>query len=103
MEAQKSGLRIVKQGDILFREDDKAESLFIIQKGLIRLFRPKGSGFVDINILRVGEVIGEMAYFDKKSRQRSCSASALVETEIIEVSFVVLDKLIKGLNPWFKT
>ena len=103
MEAQKSGLRVLKQGDVLFKEDDKAESLYIIQKGLIRLFRPKGSGFVDLNILRVGEVIGEMAYFDKKSRQRSCSASALVETEIIEVSFSVLDKLITGLNPWFKT
>ena len=103
METKKSGLRIFKQGEILFKEDDKAESLFIIQKGLIRLFRPKGSGFVDLDVLRVGEVIGEMAYFDKESRRRSCSASALVETEIIEVSFSVLDNLIKGLNPWFKT
>ena len=40
-------------------------------------FRPKGKGFVEIAVLRKGEVIGEMAYFDEKQSLRSCSASAL--------------------------
>jgi CRP-like cAMP-binding protein len=102
-EKKKSGLRTVLQGETLFRENDPAGSLYIIQSGQIRLFRPKGKGFVEIAILRAGEVIGEMAYFDEKSRRRSCSASAIIKTQIVEISFQAFEKTMSGLNPWFKT
>lgn len=99
----KSGVRQLKPGDVLFNEGDVAHSLFIVQKGQLRLFLKKGKGFVDIAVLHPGEVLGEMAYFDEKSRTRSCSASAIVSTELIEISFNAFDKTMKGLNPWFKT
>ena len=76
----------------MFKENDNAESLFIIQKGQIRLFRPKGKGYIDLAVLRTGEVIGEMAYFDEDSSRRSCSAEAIVPTEVIEISFEAFDK-----------
>ncbi len=100
---KKSGIRSFQQGEIIFKENDPAESLFIIQKGQIRLFRPKGRGFVEIAILRAGEVIGEMAYFDANASRRSCSAEALVGTEVVEISFKAFSKTMEGLNPWFKT
>lgn len=101
--SKKSGLKTFKPGEILFNEGDVAESLFIIQRGQIRLYRPKGRGFVEIGVLRAGEVIGEMAYFDEKARRRSCSAAAMVTTEMVEISFVAFEKTLQGLNPWFKT
>ena len=100
---KKSGIKTYNPGDVLFHENDAATSLFIIQKGQVRLYRPKGKGFVDLAILRAGEVIGEMAYFDEKSRRRSCSAAAIVTTEVIEISFNAFAKTMQGLNPWFKT
>ncbi len=99
----KSGLKVLQPGEILFNENDQAQSLYIIQKGQIRLFRPKGRGFIDLAVLRAGEVIGEMAYFDANSRKRSASASAIMHTEVIEISFGALDKTMTSLNPWFKT
>lgn len=101
----KSGLRTMKTGEILFNDGDVAESLFIIQKGQIRLFKPKGKGFVEIGVLRAGEVIGEMAYFDEdgSGRRRSCSASAITGVEIVEISFLAFGKTMQSLNPWFKT
>lgn len=100
----KSGLRVLKPGEILFHDGEKATSLFIIQKGQLRLFKPKGKGFIEIAVLRAGEVIGEMAYFDDAGGgKRSCSASAMVTTEIIEISFTAFGKTMSGLNPWFKT
>ncbi|MBL6990826.1 MAG: cyclic nucleotide-binding domain-containing protein [Bacteriovoracaceae bacterium] len=101
--ATKSGLRVLKQNQILFRENDYARSLYIIQRGQIRLYLTKGRGFVEIAILRAGEVIGEMAFFDTNSRKRSCSAVAIVTTEIIEVSFTAFAKSFEKVNPWFKT
>ena len=100
----KSGLRVLKPGEILFNDGENANSLFIIQKGQLRLFKPKGSGFIEIAVLRAGEVIGEMAYFDNAGGgKRSCSASAMVTSEVIEISFTAFGKTMEGLNPWFKT
>lgn len=100
---KKSGIRTFKQGETIFKKDDPAESLYIIQKGQIRLFLPKGRGFVELAILRTGEVIGEMGYFDEKATRRSCSAEALTTVEVIEISYHAFAKTMEGLNPWFKT
>ncbi len=100
---KKSGLKVLAPGEYLFHEEDDASSMFIIQKGQLRLFRPKGKGFIELAILRSGEVIGEMAYFDPKSRKRSASAAAIVPTEVIEITFTAFEKTIAALNPWFKT
>ena len=101
----KSGIRSLKTGEILFNDGDPADSLFIIQKGQIRLFKPKGKGFIEIAVLRSGEVIGEMAFFDEdgSGKKRSCSASAITGVEIVEISFLAFGKTMQSLNPWFKT
>ncbi|MGI4993910.1 Crp/Fnr family transcriptional regulator [Halobacteriovorax sp. GFR7] len=99
----KSGIVRFKAGEVLFNQNDPADSLYIIQKGQIRLYIPKGQGFVEIAILRAGEVIGEMAYFDNKGSRRSCSAAAIVPTDVVRVTFNAFDKTMQGLNPWFKT
>ena len=100
-----SGLRKYKTGDVLFNDGDHAESLFIIQKGQLRLYKPKGRGFIEIAVLRAGEVIGEMAYFDDdgSGNKRSCAAAAMLPTEVIEISFKAFAKTMQALNPWFKT
>jgi CRP/FNR family transcriptional regulator, cyclic AMP receptor protein len=101
----KSGIKNLKPGEVLFNDGEIADSLFIIQKGQVRLYKPKGKGFIELAVLRAGEVIGEMAYFDEdgSGRKRSCSASAITGVEIIEISFVAFGKTMQSLNPWFKT
>lgn len=105
VQEKKSGLVILNPGDVLFHEGDAASSLYIIQKGQLRLYRPKGKGFIELAVLRAGEVLGEMAYFamEDSEKTRSCSAQAMIRTEIIEISFRAFDKTMGGLNPWFKT
>jgi len=104
--SKKSGLVVLKTGDILFHDGEVAKTLYIIQKGQLRLFKPKGKGFIEIAVLRAGEVIGEMAYFENESGvggTRSCSAKAIAPTEVIEISFDAFSKTLEALNPWFKT
>ncbi|MBL7665272.1 MAG: cyclic nucleotide-binding domain-containing protein [Bacteriovoracaceae bacterium] len=100
----KSGLRKLAPAEVLFNDGEPADSLFIIQKGQLRLYKPKGRGFVEIAVLRTGEVIGEMAFFDDDGGgRRSCSAAAMTSSEIIEISFTAFAKTMSSLNPWFKT
>ena len=100
---KKSGIITLAPGQILFNEGDHADSMYIIQKGQMRLFRPKGKGFVEIAVLRTGEVLGEMAYFDPDSKIRSVSCAAITSVDIIVISFNALEKTMAALNPWFKT
>ena len=100
---KKSGIVTLAPGQILFNEGDKADSMYIIQKGQMRLFRPKGKGFVEIAVLRSGEVLGEMAYFDPDAKMRSVSCAAITSVDIIVISFNALEKTMASLNPWFKT
>lgn len=102
MSAGPNQVRTLKPNEMLFNDNDPAESLYIIKSGQIRLFKPKGRGFVEIAILRAGEVIGEMAYFDKKQRRRSAAAQAIVTTQIAEITFKNFAKTMSGMNPWFK-
>ncbi len=44
-----------------------------------------------------------MSYFDKNNTRRSCSAEAIVTTEVIEISFAAFGKTIENLQPWLKT
>jgi CRP-like cAMP-binding protein len=101
----KSGLKAYKPGEVIFNDGDIAESLYIIQKGQVRLYKPKGKGYIELAVLRAGEVIGEMAYFDEdgSGRKRSCAASALTPVEVVEISFTAFGKTMQSLNPWFKT
>lgn len=101
----KSGLKILKPGEVLFNDGEAADSLFIIQKGQVRLYKPKGKGYVELAVLRTGEVIGEMAFFDEdgSGKKRSCAAAAITPVEIIEISFGAFGKTMQSLNPWFKT
>lgn len=101
----RSGIRHLKIGEVLFNDGELATSLFIIQKGQLRLYKPKGKGFIELAVLRAGEVIGEMAYFaeDEASKKRSCAAAALTPVEVIEISFTAFGKTMQSLNPWFKT
>ena len=100
---KKSGIKALQPGELLFNEGDPAVSMYIIQKGQLRLFRPKGKGFIELAVLRSGEVLGEMSYFDPDSKKRSASAAAIAYTEVIEISFTALEKTMTALNPWFKT
>lgn len=100
---KKSGIKTLQPGEVLFNEGDTANSMYIIQKGQLRLFRPKGKGFIELTVLRSGEVLGEMSYFDPDSKKRSASAAAITQVDIIEISFTALEKTMAALNPWFKT
>lgn len=95
----------LKAGEILFNDGDPGGSLFIIQKGQLRLFKPKGRGFIELAVLRKGEVIGEMAFFDNaaKGGNRSCSAEAMIDTEIVEIPYDVFGKILSDVTPWLKT
>ena len=76
-------------------------SLYIIQKGAVSIRVAKDRAFVELAKISNGEVIGELAFFDRKPR--SASAVILVDAEILEVPFDSLEKIYATVPGYMKT
>jgi CRP/FNR family transcriptional regulator, cyclic AMP receptor protein len=69
-----------KAGAIIFREGDRAQELFVIKSGEVRI----QIGNTTISELSADHVFGEMALID--SEPRSASAIAVTDVELVPVS-----------------
>jgi len=90
---------ILKQGDVVFNEGDQSKSLYFVKRGVVRIFKKKGVGAIEIETIRAGAVLGELAFFD--NNPRSASAEALTQTELVEISKAALDDAIAKVPEWF--
>lgn len=90
--------RKLKKGELLFNEGDTSKSMYFVQGGVIRLFKKKGSGMIELGMIHKGEVIGEMGFLD--GGPRSASAEAIHDTDLMEITNANLLEQLKGLPPW---
>jgi CRP-like cAMP-binding protein len=67
--------KIYSDGEIIFREGDPGEAMYVIQSGKIRITKKTESGEVTIATLQKGEIFGEMAIFDRQPRSATVVAS----------------------------
>lgn len=70
-------------GELIFREGDKGEMMYVIQAGRVRITKRNGAEDVTIATLESGEIFGEMSLFDKLPR--SATASAFGDARILSI------------------
>lgn len=75
--------KIFKKGDLIFREGEKAQKIYLIQAGLVSVFLPRAKKNVEIYQASTSQVLGEEALFG--ATQYSSSAVALNDTQIVEI------------------
>lgn len=88
----------LKPKDILFEEGDQSKNLYFLKQGVIRIFKRKAEGNIEIETIRNGQVIGELSFFD--GQPRSASAEALTSCELIEMSRTALDEALTKFPEW---
>jgi CRP-like cAMP-binding protein len=93
-------LRKLVPGEILFKEDDQSKSCYFIKTGRIRLFKKKNGATIEIDTLRGGSLIGELAFLD--GQPRSASAEAITDVELVEISQAIMDETLTKTPEWFK-
>jgi CRP-like cAMP-binding protein len=71
-------------GRKLYREDDDADSAYIVVRGTIRLFRENEGEPVDVGMAEAGSTLGEMALI--ADARRLTSAEAAVDTEVLRIN-----------------
>ncbi len=93
--------RIVKANEVLFNIGDPADAMYIVRKGALRVFFPKGGEEVTVATLKDGAIVGEMAFFDDKPR--SASVKAQDDTEVTIISKSDFEKLLTQVPKWIVT
>lgn len=88
----------LKKGDCLLKENDPSTAMYWVQSGSLRLFKKKGTGFVELGVIHSGEIIGELSFLD--NQPRSASAEALQNSEIIEIPRGNFDKFMATTPQW---
>lgn len=76
--------RTANPGDVIFREGDFGDTLYIIQEGAIEIRKKAGNAFKVLTTLKAGEFFGEMALIDKSPR--SATAVAVAPCRLLEVT-----------------
>jgi CRP-like cAMP-binding protein len=71
-------------GRKLYREDDDADSAYIVVRGRIKLFRENEGEPVDVGMAGPGSTLGEMALI--ADSRRLTSAEAATDTEVLRIN-----------------
>jgi CRP-like cAMP-binding protein len=75
--------RDYSDGEVVFWEGEEGNTMYVIQRGQVRVTKITGEGDATIAILGPGEVFGEMALFAKQSR--STTVTAMEDARILSI------------------
>lgn len=84
-EAEGAFEKVLKAGEILFREGERGEEMYLIRSGKVEISNSAGGAKKVLATLSEGSFLGEMAIVD--DAPRSATATALTE-----VSLLILDR-----------
>jgi CRP-like cAMP-binding protein len=71
-------------GKKLYREDDDADSAYVVVRGRIKLFRENEDKPADVGMAEPGTALGEMALI--ADSRRLTSAEAATDTEVLRIN-----------------
>lgn len=75
----------LKEGDVLFQEDDLGDRMFLIISGQVEVYRIIDGGYiVTLATLKASDILGEMSLLD--AFPRSASAKAVTDCALISLS-----------------
>lgn len=98
--AQPGGVRKLAKGEHLFVEGEMSRAMYYIKSGILRLYKQKGNSQIELDTVRSGQVLGELAFLD--GNPRSASGEALTECELVEISGPQFQEVLAKMPDWLK-
>ncbi|UCH63672.1 MAG: cyclic nucleotide-binding domain-containing protein [Fidelibacterota bacterium] len=93
--------RQVKKGDIIFRDGNSGQSMFIVLEGQVEISKLLGDQKTVLAKLGVGAIFGEMAIID--NQPRSATATALTNGIVLEISREMFRTRLEEVPKWLQT
>lgn len=81
-----------RRGDVIFREDDEGDRLYVILEGKVKIYRRSVDGRENmLAVLGPGDMFGELSLFDP--RPRTASAATVTDATLLSLAH-------DDLRPW---
>ncbi len=93
-------MKFLAKGEILLKEGDKAESVYVLKRGKLQAYTNQTGTQVILGTIEEGQFVGEMAYINGESRSASVIAST--DCELIEIPVAHLDHVLFQKPAWSK-
>lgn len=77
-------LKSFQPGEIIFKQDEPGDALFVIKEGSVEIFKDTPEGEVVLTMQHPGEIIGMLSFFNSGKRLASARARTAVEGQMIE-------------------
>ena len=100
-ESSQSAIKKYSKGDIIFLEGDLGEEMYFIRSGQVEIVREMGDSQITLEELNKNEFFGEMSLFG--SPQRSATARAGMETEVLIINKRALNIQFRKVPEWLVT
>ncbi len=84
--------REYQPGDVLFREGESGEVMFVIQSGAVRITKEVGGEAKSLAVLGPGEFLGEMAILNGKPR--TATATVVETTRCLVIEAKTLESMV---------
>jgi CRP/FNR family transcriptional regulator, cyclic AMP receptor protein len=84
--------REFRAGDVLFREGEQGEEMFVIQSGLVQILKRVGSDERPLATLGRGEFLGEMAILNGKPR--TATATVVEDARCLVIEARTLESMV---------
>jgi CRP/FNR family transcriptional regulator, cyclic AMP receptor protein len=101
----KTGLRPVqeniksfKAGEIVFEEGTTGRELFIVQEGVVGVYKTTSEGQVELARIDKGGIIGEMSLLDRMPR--SATVKSLEPTKVLVINEMTFQAALKSVPVW---
>lgn len=84
--AQSAATQSLRRGDVIFREDDEPDALYVVVDGRIAISNRSADGRESVvALMERGEAFGEMGLFDELGR--SAEARALEQSTVLQIRY----------------
>lgn len=84
--------RDFEAGEVLFREGDPGDTMFVIQSGTVRISKRVGVREKTLAVLGMGEFVGEMAILNGKAR--TATATVVTPAKCLTISAKTLESMV---------
>ncbi len=89
-------------GECVFKQDDKADGMYFIEKGSVKIFQEKDSVIDEVRELNAGEFFGELALVNKVGRSASVYCSKEVPCKLVFLKLDAFERLIGPFREFIK-
>ena len=88
----------LKAGEILIKEGEKSNDLYLLMKGSLKVTITKGTTNYEVETIMPGKLAGEMSFLDMKPR--SANVTAFRESTVAVIPRAKYEEFLKTLPDW---